>query len=108
MIHHDRGEYEEALGKYEQSLRITEELGDGAGIANSSGQISQLYVQLGRYAEGLGYLVSAMLTFVELQSPDARIASALLKDLRSKWGADAFDPQWLELVGSEVPHWLKE
>jgi tetratricopeptide (TPR) repeat protein len=41
-----RGEYGEAQQRYEQSLRIAEELGDRAGIVISLGQIGNLLRRL--------------------------------------------------------------
>jgi tetratricopeptide (TPR) repeat protein/CHAT domain-containing protein len=49
----DRGEYEEALEKYEQSLRIKEGLGNRAGVASSLHQIGNLHYLRGDYDEAL-------------------------------------------------------
>jgi hypothetical protein len=106
MIHQDRGEYEAALQQYERSLKIKEELGDRAGVARSRGQIGQLFTQLGRYPEAFGHSLFALVTFVDLQSPDARIAVNDLKNLRAKWGKKKFDAAWQQATGEAVPEGL--
>src|SRR5262249_16933573 len=53
MMLQARGEYGEALQRYEQSLRITEELGDRAGIARSLYQLGRLHQARGEYGEAL-------------------------------------------------------
>jgi tetratricopeptide (TPR) repeat protein len=108
MIQQARGDYEQALEYYERALKINEELGDPAGVASSLGQIGQLLTETGCYAEAFGYLLSALSTFVELQSPDARIAIACLKILRSKWVEQSFDAAWKDGTKTDVPDWLKE
>ena len=53
VLHQDRGEYEAALAKYEESLKIAEELGDRAGVANSLHQIGNLHYLRGEYEAAL-------------------------------------------------------
>ena len=43
MIHHDQGNYEEAVKKYNQSLKIAEELGDKSGIAETLHQLGMIH-----------------------------------------------------------------
>ena len=52
-------------------------------------------------------LLSALSIFIELQSPDARIAVNVLKKLRAKWGEENFDAAWKEATAGDVPDWLK-
>jgi tetratricopeptide (TPR) repeat protein len=103
MIHEKRGEYDEALEKYEESLRIEEELGNRAGAALSSGQIGALFTRTGGYTEAFDRLMQALLIFMELGSPSARTAVAALKALRSAWGRENFDPRWKEATGTDFP-----
>lgn len=105
-LHQVRGEYVEALGRYEQSLRIKEELGDRAGVASSQGQIGMLFTETGWYAEAFPLLLNALATFLELQSPNARIAVNVLRMLRAQWGEQAFDAAWRAATGEDVPEWL--
>jgi tetratricopeptide (TPR) repeat protein len=48
-----RGEYAAALEKYEQSLKIREEIGDKLGIAQSLHQVGMIYQRKGEYAAAL-------------------------------------------------------
>ena len=107
-IHLDRGDYDAALQRYQLSLKIVEELGDRAGGASSISQIGQLFTETGCYAEAFRYLLSALSAFIELQSPNARIAVNMLKTLRAKWGEREFDAAWQEATGEATPDWLKE
>jgi len=105
-IHQASGDYTAALTEYEKSLKIKNEIGDRAGMAGSSGQIGKLFTETGRYSEAFEHLFFALTTFVELQSPNAKIAANMLKDLRAKWGAKNFDAAWQEKTGEAVPEWL--
>jgi tetratricopeptide (TPR) repeat protein len=107
MIHQERGEYEAALEQYQRSLTIAEELGDRSGVAKSRGQIGKLCVETGRYPDAFEHLLFALAIFLELQSPDARIAVNTLKDLRAKWGEKEFNAAWQKATGEAVPEWLK-
>ena len=75
LIQQKRGDYEQALEYYQRSLKIKEELGNRAGMARSLGQIGQLLTETGHYAEAFDHLLPALSTFLELQSPNARIAN---------------------------------
>jgi tetratricopeptide (TPR) repeat protein len=107
VIYQNRGDYEAALRHYQESLKIKEELEDRAGVAITLGQIGSLFSQIGRYPEAFDKLLFALSTFVELQSPKARIALDMLKELRSKWGAEHFDAAWQKATGKDVPSELK-
>ncbi len=107
MIHQERGEYDKALEYYDRSLKIKEELGNRSGVAISLGQIGILLVKLERYDEAFGKLLSALSIFIELQSPNARIAANSLKELRAAWGEGNFDAAWKEAGVGDVPDWLK-
>ncbi len=85
------GDYTAALEHYRQSLKIKEEIGDRAGIAISRGQIGKLLTHTKRYSEAFEHLFFALTTFVELQSPNAKIVVNMIKELREKWGAKHFD-----------------
>ncbi len=107
-LHQARGEYGEARQRYEQSLRISEELGDHAGIANSLGQIGKLFTETGRYEEAFTPLLNALATFLQLQSPNARVVANMLRTLRAQWGEQAFDAAWRAATGEDAPDWLWE
>jgi tetratricopeptide (TPR) repeat protein len=106
MIHQARGDYAVALEHYEKSLKIKEGLGDRAGVASSRGQIGKLFTQIGYYGEAFAHLLVALITFVELQSPDAGITVNVLKNLRAKWGAENFDAAWQKATSEAIPKWI--
>ncbi len=106
-VHQARGDYTKALANYEQALKIAESLGDQASMANSHGQIGQLFTQTGRYTEAFEHLLFTLNTFKKLESPNAEIAVNALKELRARWGEQAFDAAWREATGEAVPDWLK-
>ena len=53
MIHQDQGNYEEAVKKYNQSLKIEEELGDKSGIARTLHQLGMIHQDQGNYEEAV-------------------------------------------------------
>ncbi len=107
-LHYFRGEYGEAEERYKQSLQIFEELGDRAGIASSYTQMGKLFTETERYEEAYPLLLNALVTFVQLQSPNAEIVVNLLKTLRARWGQQTFDAEWRKTTGKVVPSWLQE
>ncbi|HKV40594.1 MAG TPA: tetratricopeptide repeat protein, partial [Blastocatellia bacterium] len=62
----DRGEYAEALAKYDESLRIKEELGDRAGVASSLHQIGMIHEDRGEYGEAMVKYEESLKTNEEL------------------------------------------
>ncbi|MDQ1351991.1 MAG: hypothetical protein QG657_2297 [Acidobacteriota bacterium] len=91
MIYQRKGEYSAALEKYEQSLKIEEELGDRAGVALSLGQIGSIYHQQKKYPEAFENYLIAFSILTELESPQAQIAANNLIDLRKDWGEKEFE-----------------
>jgi tetratricopeptide (TPR) repeat protein len=104
-IHYSCGEYEKALEYYDRSLKINEELGDRLGLAISLYQIGKLYVDVAHYDDAFKNFLPALSIFIELQSPNARIAVNDLKELRSKWGEENFDAAWKGATGED---WSKD
>ena len=51
MIHQDQGRYDEAVTMYQESQKITEELGDKSGIASTLHQLGNVHYAQGRYEE---------------------------------------------------------
>jgi tetratricopeptide (TPR) repeat protein len=85
-----RGEYGEALRRYEQSLRMLEELDDRAGVARSLHQIGLLHQQRGEYGEALRRYEQSMQIGEELDDR-AVVAGSLyqigdLHRLRGEYG----------------------
>jgi hypothetical protein len=108
MLHQDRGEYGEALQRYEQSLRIAEEFGYRAQVASTLGQIGKLFMETEQYGEAFTQLLNALVTFLQLQSPNAHIVTIMLRTLRARWGEQAFDAAWRAATNEDVPEWLLE
>jgi tetratricopeptide (TPR) repeat protein len=108
MIHHYRGEYREAMESYEEALRLEQEVGARAGMAGSLNQIGELYIDLGRYPEAFEKLLSALNSFLHLNSPKATIAASRLRELREKWGEKEFDDAWRRETAEDIPDWLKQ
>lgn len=59
MIHQDKGEYDEALDKYNQSLEINEKLGDQRGMAITNAQIGVFHRNMGEIPESIACFVNA-------------------------------------------------
>jgi len=55
IIAQNRGSYDEALDWYKKSLKIKEELGNFAGVANSYGELGNLSFQSDKYDEALDW-----------------------------------------------------
>ncbi len=108
MIHQRRRNYEQALEYYDRSLKIKEELGDRSGAASSLHQIGRVSIELERYDDAFPRLLSALIVFVDLQSPKAGIALNGLKFLRARWGEEHFAAAWKDATGEDVPDGLKE
>ena len=106
-LHQARGNYDAALDHYQRSLKIAEDLGDVAQVALTTGQIGKLMMEMGHYEEAMTRLLHSLTTFVELQSPNARIVADMLRNLRGKWGEREFDAAWRQATNMDVPDWLK-
>lgn len=105
-IYQDSGEYRAALENYQRSLIIAEELGDRAGMATSHGRIGNLFIKMGQYEEAFSMLLSALATFLKLQSPNVTNAVNDLRRLWTAWGATNFNAAWREATEEDVPEWL--
>ena len=66
VLMQDRGDYAAALVEYEKSLKIEEELGNRAGVANSRGQLGNLHYLCGDYNAALAEYQKALLIFEEI------------------------------------------
>ena len=62
----DRGEYDQALDWYRQSLAIDEQLGDRAGMATSYHQLGMVAQQRGEYDQALDWYRQALAIFEQL------------------------------------------
>ena len=55
QLYDSQGQYGEALGYYQQSLAIRQEIGDRAVEGSSLNNIGGIYNSQGQYGEALGY-----------------------------------------------------
>jgi len=78
---HATGDYDEARKLYQQSMKIKQELGDKSGIALSRAQLALLEEQMGNAKEALQLIRQAEATFLELGSPDAKLAGEVRQRL---------------------------
>jgi tetratricopeptide (TPR) repeat protein len=90
MIHHDQGNYAEAVKLYEDSLAIARSLGDQSGIAISLGQLGRLKEEQKDLKGALDSYLSALIIFEKLHDPNREIAMKDIARLRAAMGEDAF------------------
>jgi tetratricopeptide (TPR) repeat protein len=100
MIHQDQGNYKEAVKKYEESLKIKEELGDKSGIAKTLHQLGRINEEQKDYKEAMRKYWIALSILKELGSPDAKIVERSLARLREKMGEKEFEKAWEEIEKS--------
>ena len=74
MLAQATGEYDEARKLYQQSLKISEELGDKNGMALSLAQMALLEEKIGHVKEALRLICLAEASFRELGSPYSKQA----------------------------------
>ncbi|HLP58296.1 MAG TPA: hypothetical protein VK186_05675 [Candidatus Deferrimicrobium sp.] len=79
------------LSRWEQSLKIKEELGDRAGVAGTLNQVGSIYHQQKKYPETFENYRIAFSILTELQSPDAEKTLRNLGKLKDAWGEEAFE-----------------
>jgi tetratricopeptide (TPR) repeat protein len=60
MIHYNKGEYDQAIELYNQSLEISKQLGDQQGIAYTLNNIALIYANKGEYEEALSHALELM------------------------------------------------
>ena len=98
MIHQDQGNYEEAVKKYNQSLKIEEELGNKRGIASTLYQIGRINKEQGECSSALRNYLTSYSIFDQLNSPNKDIVSRSLSRLRDKMEEKEFDAEHKRLV----------
>jgi tetratricopeptide (TPR) repeat protein len=76
IVLQDRGDYDAALGYYEKSLKILEELGNRAGVATSLHQIGMIHQARGDYDAALAHYEKSLKIAEEL-GDRAGVASSL-------------------------------
>lgn len=98
MIHQEQGNYEEAVRKYNQSLKIKEELGDKSGIAGTLHQLGRINEEGGECSSALRNYLISLSVFEQLNSPNKEIVARSLLRLRDKMGEEEFNAVFEKLV----------
>ncbi|MEH2438672.1 MAG: tetratricopeptide repeat protein [Nostoc sp.] len=78
MIYANKGEVDEAIALFNQSLEIKERIGDVQGKAMTLWWLGHLAEQQGEYTKAISYLQPALEILQRLQSPDAEGVQAIL------------------------------
>ncbi|MEH2179360.1 tetratricopeptide repeat protein [Nostoc sp.] len=78
ILYADKGEVEEAIALYNQSLEITERIGYVKGKAMTLWSLAHLAEQQGEYTKAISYLQLALEILQRLKSPDAESVNASL------------------------------
>jgi tetratricopeptide (TPR) repeat protein len=101
MIQQQQGNYEEAVKKYNQSLKIKEELGDKSGIAYTLHQIGRIDEEERKCDSALrNYLISLSI-FEKLNSPNKEIVARSISRLKEKMGEEKYKEIYQELENGE-------
>ena len=59
VLHHEKGEYEQARSGYNESLEITRRMGDQSMIAKTLNNIALILLKKEKYEEALSYVSQA-------------------------------------------------
>jgi len=86
------------LGKYKQSLKIKEELGDKRGTISTLEQMGRIYEERREYTLALQAYFTIFSILKSLNSPYAQLAAKDLAKLRNKMGEEEFDVEFERLV----------
>ncbi len=78
MIYANKGEVDEAIALFNESLEIRERIGDVQGQAMTLWWLGGLAEQQGEYTKAISYLQPALEILQRLKSPDAESVSASL------------------------------
>ena len=101
IVHQQQGNYPEAVKLYEQSLEMAKDLGDKSGIARSLGQIGRIKEENKDFEGALGYYLTALSIFEDLQDPRREVAKKDIARLRKTMGEEAFQSILAKFGGSQ-------
>jgi len=87
----NRGEVEQAISLYQQSLEIKERIGDVQGKAATLCWLGHLAAQQGEYARAIAYLQPALEIFQRIKSPNAQKVRVLLEGVQQQAGGQPFE-----------------
>lgn len=83
-IHAQRGEWEQALERFEQSRVIQEEIGDRGGLVGTLFNIARVYEDRERYGEALPLLELVVEVDDQMGHPDLESDREVLERVRRK------------------------
>jgi len=108
-IHAGRGELDEAMRLYRESLEIQDRLGDLWGRAATLAMIGQISVHRGDIATGVSMLREAVPTLARMRSSDVEAVMRMLGSVRAAVGEEKFAAAWREVTGEgAIPEWVPE
>ena len=84
IIYANKGEVDEAIALFNQSLEITQRIGDVETQAMTLWWLGDLVEQQGEYTKAISYLQPALEILQRLESPDAESVSASLTRVQQK------------------------
>ncbi|MBI5417621.1 tetratricopeptide repeat protein [Candidatus Poribacteria bacterium] len=97
-IYETQGEYAKAIEKYNQSLKINEELGDKRTIASTLGQLGKIYKINGDFKNALKNYIIALLLFEQLKSPYMELARKNIDNIKTNIGENKFNEYYNEII----------
>jgi tetratricopeptide (TPR) repeat protein len=108
-IYRVRGELEQALALYGQSLEIAESLRDWQGKAITLGMLGQLSWQKGEHPQTLRAPVTGLfeLNRLGIEPQTQQAMRQVLQGWRLELGPQRFDGLWQQSFDEPVPDWLK-
>ncbi|KAF5415070.1 MAG: hypothetical protein C5S48_06860 [Candidatus Methanogaster sp.] len=86
---------------YQESLKISKELGDRSGIVRTLWQMGQIFQEKGNYKEALRCYHNASAIFYELDLPYKDLAGRLIAALKEEIGDALFDKYYEEVTADE-------
>ena len=108
-IHTVRGDLDEAMRLYQESLRIKEGLGDLQGKSATLAMMGQLLVEIGETEAALAAFLESLSILVQLKAaPDANKVASIIVGFKEEIGNKEFRQLWQRVTGkSELPAWLE-
>ena len=83
VFYANKGEVDEAIALYNQSLEIDERIGNVQGKAMTLWCLGDLAEQQGEYTKAISYLQPALEILQKLKSPDAERVQAMLERIQN-------------------------
>jgi tetratricopeptide (TPR) repeat protein len=85
-----QGDYQEAQRQYQRALEIFEALGDRAHLASSYAQLGSLLTEIGKVEEAIGYTLSSLVFYLQVDAPEARVSLYWLARQQEQLGETQF------------------